>query len=59
MACYKHIDTSPWFLAVDLERRLLPGTFERALHQLIELKTRRWRHGAYRPAAAVRRLCSA
>ena len=36
MARYKHIDTSPRFLAVDLERQLLPGTFEHALHHLIE-----------------------
>jgi hypothetical protein len=28
MAHYKHIDTSPRFLAVDLDRQLLPGTFE-------------------------------
>jgi hypothetical protein len=25
MARYKHIDTSPRFLAVDLQRQLLPG----------------------------------
>jgi len=36
MARYKHIDTSPRFLAVNLERQLLPGTFEHALHHLIE-----------------------
>ncbi len=36
MARYKHIDTSPRFLAVDLERQLLPGTFEFALHRLID-----------------------
>ena len=36
MARYKHIDTSPRFLAVDLERLLLPGTFEHALHWLID-----------------------
>ena len=36
MARYKHIDISPRFLAVDLERQLLPGTFEHALHWLIE-----------------------
>lgn len=59
MAHYKPIDTSPRFQTVDLERQLLPGTFEHALHHLIELKTRRWRYGAYRPAAAARRLCSA
>jgi len=36
MARYKHIDTSPRFLAVDLERQLLPGTFEHALDYLID-----------------------
>jgi transposase len=36
MARYKTIDTSPRFLAVDLERQLVPGTFEHALHWLIE-----------------------
>jgi transposase len=36
MARYKHIDTSPRFLAVDLERQLLPGTFEHALCRLID-----------------------
>lgn len=33
---YKHIDTSPRFLAADLERQLLPGTFEHALCRLID-----------------------
>ena len=36
MARYKHIDTSPRFLAVDLARQLVPGSFEHALHWLIE-----------------------
>ena len=36
MARYKVIDTSPRFLAVDLERQLLPGTFEHAIHHLLE-----------------------
>ena len=36
MARYKTIDTSPRFLAVDLERQLLPGTFEHALNHLID-----------------------
>jgi len=36
MARYKHIDTSPRFLAVDLQRQLLPGTFEHALSHLID-----------------------
>jgi transposase len=36
MARYKPIDTSPRFLAVDLERQLLPGTFEHALHWIVD-----------------------
>ena len=36
MARYKHIDTSPRFLAVDLQRQLLPGTFEYAMNRLID-----------------------
>ena len=36
MARYKHIDTSPRFIAVDLERQLIPGTFEHALNHLID-----------------------
>nr|MBA3763421.1 transposase [Chthoniobacterales bacterium] len=36
MARYKHIDTSPRFLAVDLLKQLLPGTFEHALNQLLD-----------------------
>jgi transposase len=36
MARYKHIDTSPRFLVVDLEPQLLPGTFEHALNYLID-----------------------
>ncbi len=36
MARYKHIDTSPRFLAVDLKRQLLLGTFEHALDHLLE-----------------------
>ncbi len=36
MARYKHIDTSPRFIAVDLQRQLLPGTFEHALNHLID-----------------------
>jgi hypothetical protein len=31
MARYKQIDTSQRFIAVDLERQLLPGTFDHAL----------------------------
>lgn len=36
MARYKLIDTSPRFIAVDLQRQLLPGTFEHALDHLID-----------------------
>ncbi|MGH7710460.1 MAG: transposase, partial [Gemmatimonadaceae bacterium] len=36
MARYKHIDTNPKFLPVDLARPLLPGTFEHALHHLLD-----------------------
>ena len=36
MARYKHVDTSPRLLPVDLERQLLPGTFEHALNYLID-----------------------
>ena len=36
MARYKHIDTSPRFLAVDLSKQLLPGSFEHALNHLID-----------------------
>ncbi len=36
MARYKHIDTSPRFLAVDLQRQLLHGTFEHALNHLLD-----------------------
>lgn len=36
MARYKPIDTSPRFLAVDLQRQLLPGTFEHALNHLLD-----------------------
>ena len=36
MARYKYIDTNPKFLPVDLARQLLPGTFEHALHHLLD-----------------------
>jgi transposase len=36
MARYKHIDTSPRFIAVDLERQLHAGTFEHALNYLVD-----------------------
>jgi transposase len=35
MARYKHIDTNPKLLPVDLARQLLPGTFEHALNHLL------------------------
>jgi len=36
MARCKYIDTNPRFVAVDLAHQLLPGTFEHALHHLLE-----------------------
>jgi transposase len=36
MARYKEIDTSPRFIAVDLQSQLLPGTFEHALNHLLD-----------------------
>lgn len=36
MARYKYIDTQPRLLPVDLAAQLLPGTFEHALHHLLE-----------------------
>ena len=36
MPNFKPVDYSPRFLAVDLSRQLLPGTFEYALHHLLE-----------------------
>jgi hypothetical protein len=34
MARYKHIDTGPRLLPVDLHKQLLPGTIEHALNHL-------------------------
>ena len=39
MARYKHIDTNPRFLPVDLAKQLLRGTFEHAVHHLLEHTT--------------------
>ena len=36
MARYKVIDTSPRFIALDLQRQLLPGSFEHALNHLLD-----------------------
>ncbi len=36
MVRYKAIDSSPRFLAVDLEKQLLPGSFEHAVHHLLD-----------------------
>jgi len=36
LARYKFIDTSPRFIALDLQRPLLPGTFEHALDHLLD-----------------------
>ena len=37
MARYKHIDTQPRLLVVDLERQLLPGSFAHAVHHLVDV----------------------
>ena len=36
MARDKYIDTSPRFIAIDLQRQLLPGTFEHAVNHLLD-----------------------
>jgi hypothetical protein len=36
MARYKAIDSSPRFLAVDLEKHLLPGSFKHTVHHLLD-----------------------
>lgn len=36
MARYKHIDTNPKFVPIDLARQLLPGTFEHAMNHLLD-----------------------
>ncbi|WP_374341530.1 hypothetical protein [Azonexus sp.] len=36
MARYKTIDTSPRFLAVDLAKQLLPGSFAHAVNHLLD-----------------------
>ena len=36
MARFKHIDTSPQFVAIDLQAQLIPGTFAFALNYLVE-----------------------
>jgi len=36
MARFKYIDTNSRFLAVDLAKQLLPGTFEHALNHLLD-----------------------
>lgn len=36
MARYNAIDTSPRFLALDLEKLLLPGSFEHAVHHQLD-----------------------
>jgi len=35
MARYKAINISPRFLTVDMEKQLLPGSFEHAVHNLL------------------------
>jgi len=36
MPCYKTIRQSPRFLAVDLEKQLLPGNFAHSVHHLLD-----------------------
>ena len=36
MARFKQVNMSPWFLPVVLEEQLIRGTFEHALHTLID-----------------------
>ena len=36
MARYTYIDTNPRVIAVDLAKQLPPGTFEHAVHHLLE-----------------------
>ena len=36
MARYKHIDTSPRFIAMDLDRQLLPGPLAYAVNHLLD-----------------------
>ncbi len=36
MARYKIVDLSPRFLAVDLEKQLLPGSFAHVVHHLLD-----------------------
>ena len=36
MARFKYIDTQPKLIPVDLAQQLLPGTFEHALHHLLD-----------------------
>lgn len=51
MARYKAIDTSPRFLAVDLEKQLLPGSFLNML--CITCSTMNSTYPCSRPAAAT------
>ena len=64
MPNFKPLDYSPRFLAVDLSRQLVPGTFEYALHHLLEQEIElteieaRYRNdgvgaSAYEPAGAA------
>ena len=36
MARFTYVDTSPRFIAIDLQRQLLPGTFEHAVNHLLD-----------------------
>jgi hypothetical protein len=64
MPRFKPVDYSPRFLAVDLARQLLPGTFEYALHHLldreIDLKDieARYANDEAAPRLTIRACCS-
>ncbi len=54
MARYKPIDTRPRFIVFDLERQLLPGTFEHALCWLIDHEIDLSGATAYPPALLLK-----
>ena len=66
MPRYKYIDTSPRFLAVDLAKQFLPGSFEHAVHHLLtheidltafDARVRNDETGVSRPARPTGRGC--
>ena len=69
MARYKHIDTGPRLLAVDLERQLLAGSFAHAVHDLLDhdlispalmpvTATMRWARRPIRPGCRSKSSCA-